>query len=636
MDQTLLQVFVYLAAAVIAAPLAQRAGLGSVLGYLIAGALIGPWALNLVGETERVAHTAEFGVVILLFLIGLEVQPGLLWRMRGQIVGVGASQVAVSGAALAAAGLALGLDWRQAVAVGLILAMSSTAIVLQMLDEKGLRRAAVGRSAFGVLLFQDLAVIPLLAVLPLLAMAHPTGTPAAAEAHSLALMDGQPLWLRTLAMMGAVIAVVAGGRYLTPPVFRLIARTRLREMFTAAALALVVGVALLMQTVGLSPALGAFLAGVVLAESEFRREIETDIEPFRGLLLGIFFITVGAGLNFGLIAAKPWLTAGLVIGLMGIKALVMLVIARTSKLAWRDAGMTAVALSQGGEFCFVLLTYAVSVRVLPTDLAAVVTGAVALSMAATPLLVAAYERLARTRASAAAGPENDFDDRDPDVVIAGFGRFGQIVGRLLTVNGFTTSVLENSVEQIALLRRFGRPVYYGDAARLDLLRAAGAGRAKALVVAVDDKEKAAEIVSAAREAWPDLPILARAFDRRDVYELMNRGAHIVERETFEGGLAMGMETLRALGWRAYRAERAARYFRRHDERMIEELRKSWGDEQRYAVAVRESSPRMEDLLKSDLSRMGPEVVDSGWDVESLYAEAQKETGAAGKATPDPV
>ena len=620
MDSELLQAFVYLAAGVLAAPIAARLGLGSVLGYLIAGAAIGPWALNLVGETEQVAHVAEFGVVILLFLIGLEVRPALLWAMRGTILGLGGGQLLATGAAMTLAGVALGLQWREAAAVGLILAMSSTAIVLQMLDEKGLRRGAVGRAAFGVLLLQDIAVIPLLALIPLLA---PSG---AAPAMEEGLLAGQPAWLAGLATVAAIAAVVVAGRYVTRPVFRLIAKTGLRELFTAASLLLVIGVALIMELVGLSPALGAFLAGVVLAESEFRRELETDIEPFRGLLLGLFFITVGAGLNFGLIAMRPAELIGIVAGLMAIKALVLFVVSRLSGRDWRTAGTVALALCQGGEFCFVLLSYAAGARAVRPELASLLIAAVALSMAATPLLFALWERLSRTRAPQREGPVNEFEDAPPHVLIAGFGRFGQIVGRLLTVNGFRTSVLESSVEQIELLRRFGRKVYYGDAGRLDLLRAAGAEQARVLVIAIDDREKAAEIVEIAKGAFPHLTVLARAFDRRHAYELLNRGADQVERETFEGGLAMAMETLRALGWRGYRAERATRLFRRHDERQFDALRPLWGDEERFTLATRESSPRMEDLLRSDIERLTETLAEEEWDTDDWFDEQGRRRG----------
>jgi monovalent cation:proton antiporter-2 (CPA2) family protein len=616
MDTVLLQVFVYLAFAVIAVPVATRLGLGSVLGYLVAGAVVGPYALNLVGDASAVGHIAEFGVVILLFLIGLEVRPALLWQLRTVIGGFGASQLLGTGLSLAAVAIAFGISWRSALVIGFVLAMSSTAIVLQMLDEKGLRQRAVGRSAFGVLLFQDLAVIPLLALLPLAAMGD---APVTATASG-GFLAHQANWVKVAASFGAVAGVVIGGRYMLRPLFRIVAATRLRELFTASSLLLVVGVAVLMELVGLSPALGAFLAGVMLAESEYRRELETDIEPFRGLLLGIFFVTVGAGLNFGLIAAQPLLLAGLVIGLMAIKATILLLIGRVFRLTGREAGMLGTLLSQGGEFAFVLLSLAATVGALPSELSALLTGTVALSMAATPLAVAAYERLTRTKVKAAPEPDGNYNPGIPDVLIAGYGRFGQVVARILNANGHKTSVLENSVEQIELIRRFGGNAFYGDAGRVDLLRAAGAETARILVVAIDDRDKASEIVELAKEAFPHLTILARAFDRRHAYVLLERGADGVERELFEGGLAMASSALVALGWRSYRAERAARLFRRHDLRLFEELRDAWGDEERYVSAVRESSPRMNDLLRADIARLQPQAADSGWDTETRYRE----------------
>lgn len=620
MHGVLVQVFVYLAVAAVVAPLAKRLGLGSVLGYLVAGVLIGPYALRLVGDVSDVAQVAEFGVVILLFLIGLEVQPRLLWRMKVAIFGVGALQLAGATAALGAAAWAAGLEPAQALAAGLILSMSSTAIVLQILEERGMRRGPVGSAAFGVLLFQDLAVIPILALLPLLGDG---GGSAAAEAagHGQGLFSHQPAWIKALAGLAAVAVVVGGGRYLTRPLFRGIARARLQESFTALALLIVVGAAIVMQAVGLSAALGAFLAGVVLADSEFRREVETDIEPFRGLLLGLFFVTVGAGLDLPLAAREPLRIALILVGLMALKAAVMFAVARAFRLNWRDAGAAAAALCQGGEFIFVLLGFATAAGVLPGETSASLTAAVALSMAATPLVMSAWERLSRPRIGRAEPPQNQFEDDAPQAIVAGHGRFGQIVARVLIANGFRVSALDISVEQIALLRRFGRRVYYGDAARLDLLRAAGAEKAQILVVAIDDRPKALEIVRAAREAFPHLTVLARAFDRRHAYELLDGGAHVIERETFEGGLAMAAEALRALGWRAYRAERAARLFRRHDERMFAALRHLWGDEERFTVASRESSPRMDDLLRADMARMtGEENVDAGWDTTRLYEE----------------
>jgi monovalent cation:proton antiporter-2 (CPA2) family protein len=615
----LLQAFVYLAVAALVAPLAKRVGLGSVLGYLIAGVVIGPYALKLVGEVEDVAPFAEFGVVILLFLIGLEVQPTLLWRLKTAIFGIGSAQVLGTSAVLTGVGLSFGLDWRQALAAGLILSMSSTAIVLQMLEERGLRRGNVGAASFGVLLFQDLAVIPILALLPLMG----DGSGAAAQEGAGLLHDQSP-WLKAVAALGAVAVLVVGGRYLTRPIFRSIARTGLRESFTAFALLIVVGAAILMQAVGLSAALGSFLAGVVLADSEFRREVETDIEPFRGLLLGLFFVTVGAALNLPLAIAHPLQIGLILVGLMGLKALVMFVVARAFRLDWREAGTTAAALCQGGEFIFVLLGFAVGARVLTADLAASLTAAVALSMAATPLVMIAWQRLSRLRAAGQAPPENAFEDDRPHAVIAGFGRFGQIVARVLQANGFRTSTLDVSVEQIELLKRFGRQVYYGDAGRIDLLRAAGAETARILVIAIDDRDKALEVVRAARESFPNLTVLARAFDRRHAYALLDAGAQVVERETFEGGLAMAAEALKALGWRAYRAERAARLFRRHDERLFESLRPLWKDQERFQIAVRESNPRMEDLLRADMARtIGREDVSDAWDTDALYEDIRQ-------------
>lgn len=615
----LIQALVYLAAGVASVPIAKRLGLGSVLGYLIAGAVIGPFALSLVGQQADVMRFAEFGVVILLFLIGLEVRPALLWSLRGAIFGLGGAQVVGTGAALALGGLALGLDWRSALATGLILSMSSTAIVLQTLEERGLRRGPVGRAAFGVLLLQDLAVIPLFAILPLLAM----GGATAKVPETGGLFAEAPAWLQGLAILGAVGVIAGGGRYLTRPIFRFIAAARLREIFTASALLLVIAVAVLMQMVGLSPALGAFLAGVVLAESEFRRELETDIEPFRGLLLGLFFITVGAGLNLQLVAAQPLLLIGAVLAIMTIKALVMYGLGRLVRLERRDAATTAVLLSQVGEFAFVLIGFVALSRVIDPRLAAFLTAAVALSMALTPLAVLLCDRVAERldEMRPRPAPENKpFDDGAPDAIVAGFGRFGQIAGRLLTANGFSTVVLDSSIEQVDTLRRFGRRVAYGDATRLDLLRQAGAAEAKVLVVAIDDHDDASRLVESARAAFPQLKIFARAWDRRHAYDLLRNGADAVERETFEAALRLGERALTSMGFRAHRAHRAASLFRQHDLSAFYELAPVAGEEERYILAVRDSQSTMERLLKADLDKLKPDYVDEAWDVSSLNSE----------------
>lgn len=604
----LTQALVYLAAGVISVPIAKRLGLGSVLGYLIAGVLVGPFILNLVGEPGDVMRVAEFGVVILLFLIGLEVRPALLWRMRGTIFGLGGAQVAFSALLLGGGAMLTGMDWRMALAVGLVLAMSSTAIVLASLEEKGLRQGPVGEAAFGVLLFQDLMVIPLFAFLPFLATVAPNEAAAAGGHHGSTMLDALPAWGRVLAILAAVAAVVVGGRYLTRPIFRFIAAARLREIFTAFALLLVVSVAVLMELVGLSPALGAFLAGVVLAESEFRRELETDIEPFRGLLLGIFFITVGAGLDFGVIAGQPGLLALAVAGLLILKAVAMFAAGRLFKLSNKEAATTAVSLAQGGEFAFVLLTFTVGAGVIAPDMAKLLTAAVAVSMAATPLAMAAFERLVLSRPSADLPTPDSipFDERAPDAIVAGFGRFGQIAARLLIANDFNVVTLDSSIEQIELLRRFGRKVHYGDASRLDLLRSAGAEKAKLLVVAIDDRDKAIELVEAAREAFPQLKILARAWDRRHAYELLRDGADDVERETFEGALTVGRKSLVALGFSDYRATRAATYFRKLDKQLFDELAPSYGQEENYILATRDSRETMDSLLNAEMRRAAEE------------------------------
>ena len=608
----LIQALVYLTAGVVSVPIAKRLGLGSVLGYLFAGVIVGPFVLNLVGEAHDVMRFAEFGVVILLFLIGLEVRPALLWRMRTAIFGLGGAQLVLTALAFAAAGLAMGLDWRTALAAGLILAMSSTAIVLANLEERGLRSGPVGEATFGVLLFQDLSVIPLFALLPLLAVTAPGAV--ASPDHAAGLLDGLPVWLRILAIFAAVGAVVGGGRYLIRPIFRYIAAARLREIFTAFALLLVVGVAALMQLVGLSPALGAFLAGVVLAESEFRRELETDIEPFRGLLLGLFFITVGAALDFAIILEQPALLVGLVVGVVVIKTLAMYAAARPFGTPHHAAMTTSISLAQGGEFAFVLLGFTVGAGVLQGEMSRLLTATVALSMAATPLVFALYESVILNRVGPAAEePENKpFDEGDPDVIVAGFGRFGQVATRMLLANDFKVVTLDSSIEQIDLLRRFGREVHYGDASRLDLLRTAGADRAKLLLIAIDDRDKAVEMVEAAREAFPNLTIIARAWDRRHAYDLLSKGAHEVERETFEAGLMFGLKALRKLGFSPRRAATATSLFRKHDIASFERLAPLWGEE-RYILASRDSAETMERLLRADLDQMDVDEDDEASD-----------------------
>jgi len=616
------QAFVYLAAAVVSVPIAKRLGLGSVLGYLIAGIAIGPFGLALVGaEGQDVLHFAEFGVVLMLFLIGLELQPALLWKLRGPILGLGGLQVAITAAAIAGLAIALGLGWRPALAIGCALALSSTAIVLQTLAEKGLMRTDAGQSAFSVLLFQDISVIPMLALFPLLATGRAPVVAAGGGDHGGTWVAGLPGWAQTLVVLAAVAAIAVGGRFLVRPVFRFIAQTRLREIFTAAALLLVIGITLLMTQVGLSPALGTFLAGVVLATSEYRHELEGDIEPFKGLLLGLFFIAVGASIDFGLIAARPGLIGGLVAALMVLKLIVLLVLGRGFRMGTDQNLLFAFALAQGGEFAFVLLSFAAQQGVLSLDLTSPLVAVVAVSMALTPLVLLVHERLVQPRVGTRARP-----DREPDaiaeqgaVIIAGYGRVGNIVGRLLSANGVRATVLDHDSDQVELLRKFGQTVYYGDATRLDLLRAAGAERARVLVVAVDDPDKVLEIVALAKAHFPHLTILARAFGRTEAYDLLDAGVEHVYRETFDSAVRLGTDVLHEVGYRAHDAHRRALAFRRLDERFLRELREHRHDEAVYVHEAKRRVEALEELLRAD--RTEPDLeVDAAWDSEPLRRE----------------
>lgn len=616
----LLQAFVFLLAAIVAVPIAKRFGLGSVLGYLVAGAIIGPFGLALFGDPEGAMHAAEFGVVIMLFLIGLELEPQLLWRMRTQILGGGGAQVAATGLVIGGIALAFGLDWRQALVVGFILALSSTAIVMQSLRERGMTETISGRGAFAVLLFQDIAVIPMLALFPLLAFAAPQ---AAAEDHG--LLANAPAWARTLATIAAVGAVVLAGRFVMRPVFRIVANTRLQEMFTATALLIVVGVTLLMETVSLSPALGAFVAGVVLADSEFRHEIQSDIEPFRGLLLGLFFVSVGASIDFGLLVEQPVLIFGLALLLIAVKAAAVYIIARLFRAPRADSAQLALMLAQGGEFAFVLFAFALDVGSITGEVAEPLVAVVALSMAATPLLFVLSERIAGKLIKPEGAPRaEEVESNNPHVIIAGYGRVGQTIGRLLDANGFRVSVLDHDTEQVDALRAFGRKVNYGDATRVDLLRAAGAEDAQLLVIAIDDKVKALELVDTARRHFPQLKLVARAFDRRHAYELMQKNVDALERETFESSIRLGVKALMQLGQTPFRAERAGRVFRGYDEKLLTEMSKLWGgDFASFRKTVVDRTVLFEELMRVDMAAMEVDAAERDEAVEEYVREASE-------------
>jgi monovalent cation:proton antiporter-2 (CPA2) family protein len=592
----LLGAFTYLAAAVLSAPIAARLGLGSVLGYLIAGILIGPAVLGIVGsEGADIMHFAEFGVIVMLFIIGLELQPSRLWELRKSIFGLGSLQVVLTAATIALAAAAFDWTWGAAAAAGVSLAMSSTALVLQNLKERGLLRTGAGQSAFSVLLFQDVAVIPIFALLPLMAM----GTIGETESHG--RLASLPAWAQALAVLGAVSFIIAAGRYLMRPVFRLIAETRLRELFTATALLIVVAIALLMGLVGLSPALGSFLGGVVLAENEYRHELEMDLDPFKGLLLAVFFISVGAGIDFNLVAGQPGTITGLVLGFMAIKFALLYGLARLFRLNAPDGLLFAFALAQGGEFAFVLLAYSSSLQLLTIDQANLMIAAVAISMALSPLLFIFHDRVLAPRFErlGEARSPDVIDEKDSPVIIAGFGRFGMTVSRLLQAQGFKTTVLDHDASQVDLLRQFGFKVFYGDASRPDLLEAAGARDAKILVVAVDEQEKILEIVETAKRHFPHLGLFVRAWDRVHAYELINAGVIHVYREVFGSSVELAEDALAELGVHRYTASRAARNFRHYDQQLLHRVAPLAGDTAALIDATRAARDEVSRILASD-------------------------------------
>lgn len=584
MESFLFQATIYLGAAVIAVPFAARMGLGSVLGYLAAGIVIGPLT-GLVGtETQDLQHFAEFGVVVMLFLIGLELEPRVLWNMRDRLIGLGGLQISVTTLLIMGGAMAMGYAWNISFAIGMIFALSSTAIVLQTLSEKGLMQTNRGRSTFSVLLTQDIAVIPMLAILPLLtigvtATIAPDGSMVRAidqedAHHSISLVEGLPGWGVTLVTLGAVAAVVLTGIFLTRPVFRYIHHAKLREMYTALALLIVVSIAVLMSLVGLSPALGTFLAGVVLANSEFRHELESDLEPFKGLLLGLFFITVGAGIDFGLFFREPGYILGLTIGVMLIKGGVLYGLSRLFKIKGKDRWLFALGLAQAGEFGFILISFSLQQGVLSPGLGDRLLLIVALSMLITPLLFILYE-VASKRISEGHDVAHDDVDEQGTVIIAGIGRFGQIVNRLVQSAGFSTVVIDNDLSTVQMMRTFGFKGYFGDPTRPDLLKAAGIEDAQVLVVAIDDKKMANTLVAYARKIRPDLHIIARARDRVHVYELNAAGANDVVREMFDSSLRAGRYALENLGLSEFEANEAETFFYEHDRAAIRELSTYW-------------------------------------------------------------
>jgi glutathione-regulated potassium-efflux system ancillary protein KefC/glutathione-regulated potassium-efflux system protein KefB len=578
---------IFLAAAVVAVPIFRRLKLGSVLGYLAAGLAIGPWGLQLITDVDNIMHFAELGVVLLLFVIGLELQPSRLWVLRKSVFGLGGAQVAITALLLLGAGLGLGLAWQSALVMGLGLAMSSTAFVLQVLAERGELTTRHGRSAFAILLFQDLSVIPLLALIPLLG-AMPGAPP-----------DQHP-WLSALIAVGVIAGIVAGGRLLLRPVLQLVAATRLPEIFTAAALLVVIGVSLLTAGIGLSMSLGAFLAGVLLADSEFRHELEANIEPFKGLLLGLFFISVGMAVDVGLLAASPLGVAAAALGLMALKAAVLLALARASGHSWASAHSLAAALSQGGEFAFVLFGVAAGHAVMPQPLVDFLVLAVTVSMALTPLALAAADAVSRRLQPPAAERAYDaIEDNHSQVVIAGFGRVGQIVGRILLGRRIPFTALDINPEQVETVRRFGIKVYFGDASRLDLLSAARTDRARIFVLAIDDVETSLRAAETVRRHFPQVRLFARARNRFHAYRLMDLGAELIERETFLGALALSEQVLRGLRLPPWEAAQSVARFKAHDERTLERQHAVYHDETQLIQTSKQAAAELQGLFESD-------------------------------------
>lgn len=589
--------FVFLLAACVVVPLTGRFKLGSVLGYLMAGIAIGPYGLGLIENGESIGHFAEFGVVMMLFLIGLELEPEQLWKLRRQIVVLGGLQVVLTSVAFMAAGMAWGFGWQESLAVGMALALSSTAIALQTMQEKGLLHSLAGESTFSVLLFQDMAVIPILILIPFLAGGE------AVSAHGDSLIADFPVALRTVIIIAAIAGIVVGGRYLSHYAFSYIARANMREVFTATSLLLVVGITLAMNALGLSPALGAFIAGVMLASSEYKHTIETDIEPFKGLLLGLFFISIGMGMNFSLVMKAPWQIASGVLVLTSIKIFVLWASGRYFGLRDGALAIFTLMLAQGGEFAFVLFQLMTDVRLLNADASAQLTMIVVFSMVLSPLLLIMGDRfiIPRFMSILPQFQTENMPQQQHRVILIGYGRFGQIIGRFLHAQDINITILEKDPDQIELLRRFGLgdKVFFGDASRLELLKKAGADKAGLLVIAIDDADTALEIAQLAKTEFPRMKIYARARNRRHAYELHKAGVEMFRRETFDSALYMAGEVLKFLGGRAYDVRRQSIRFLKHDEKTLHESFAFFQKEPELISFARQARKELENILQSD-------------------------------------
>ncbi|RTZ05211.1 potassium transporter [Flavobacterium bomense] len=613
----LLQAIIYLSAAVICVPIAKKLGLSSTLGYLFAGIIIGPYVMGFIGqEGQDIMHFAEFGVVMMLFLIGLELEPSKFWKMRKFIIGMGSAQL-VGTTLLLFFGCLYFMDWKweTTLAVSLALALSSTAIVLQTLKEKGLSNTSVGRSSFAVLLFQDIAVIPILAFLPLLSTVNLETTNEIQQS----LITGFSSWLQTLIVIGCISTIYFAGRFLFVPLLHIIAKTRLQELFTASALLLVVGVSYLMQLVGLSPALGAFMAGVVLANSEFRHELEGDIAPFKGLLLGLFFLGVGASINFKLILDNPLFIFVFGAILTLVKFFVLFIISRFHKKKIDQNLLFAFGLSQAGEFGFVIMSFSMQLNIIPNILANQIMAVIAMSMIATPFLLLINERLIYPNSKfqeKETKKDSDYIDEDNPVIIAGFGHFGSTVGRLLRANNVKSTILDYDSDRIDVLRKMGFKVYYGDATRLELLKAAGCDTAKLFIAAIDNPTVNLQVIETLKKHFPNLKILTRARNRIDAYELIDHKVEHIYRETLYSAVNMGVDALVELGHRKYTATRQGQQFIKYDEITTRKLAEKRHDKMAYLITVKEEIELQEQLLKSDIYSQVA-ATNHSWDSEHL-------------------
>ncbi|MQR00674.1 glutathione-regulated potassium-efflux system protein KefC [Glaciimonas soli] len=607
----LFNALVYLGAAVAVVPIAKRLGLGAVLGYLLAGMAIGPWGFGLITGVEVILHFAEFGVVLLLFVIGLELDPKRLWSLRRPIFGWGGAQVASVTLVLFGAAIAYGADWKTALIAALGMSLSSTAIVMATLGERKLTSTSAGTAGFSILLFQDIAAIPMIAIVPFLGVAVAHGS-------------GQG-WLTAVKVIVVIAALIIGGRYLIRPLLRMMAMTGLREIFTAFALFLVIATGLLMEWVGMSMALGAFLAGVLLADSEYRHALETDLEPFKGLLLGLFFIAVGMSVDFGVFITHALLIVELLATFLLIKICVLYLLSKAFKIPREQQFLFAALLSQGGEFAFVVFGAAATAKVFSHETASILIAVVALSMVTTPFLLIIYDKLvAPYFAAARKRPDDDIDDNDDHVIIAGFGRFGQIIGRLLHANRINLTILDHDPDQIELLRQFGFKVFYGDATRIDLLKTAGAAKARMLVVAIDNPEDSVRLIAAARHAFPQLPIVARARNVTHYYDLMDLGVTVIEREMFDSALYLGRRALQELGFGAYRARQAAMKFRAHNIKTVHEFYPHRGDMTKLVPLAKKAREELAEMFAQDRVLRG-DTPNESWDddAQNMHGHSEK-------------